>query len=95
MDSVVASPVKSRGSHSARVTSVHYMSSCHLGHCDRVSVTEHSVHGIPLCERCHALVERFGHPRTLGDLSNLVSLAVLGFGAAKVRAALTRLEEID
>lgn len=53
------------------------------------------MHGIALCERCHALVERFGHPRTLGDLSNLIALALLKFGPSKVRAALQRLESLD
>ena len=68
------------------------MSSCHMQHCDQPHVAEHPIHGIKLCERCHELVERFGHPRTLGDLSNLITLALLNFGPKKVRAALNRLE---
>jgi hypothetical protein len=48
-----------------------------------------------LCERCHELVEQFGHPRTLGDLSKLITLALLNFGPKKVRAALNSLERLD
>ena len=70
------------------------MPNCHLPHCDRASASEHPVHRIPLCERCRALVETFGHPRTLGDLSNLIALALLRFGSSKVRAALRRLEDV-
>ncbi len=66
-----------------------------MQHCDRPHVAEHPVHGIRLCERCHELVERFGHPRTLGDLSNLITLALLNFGPNKVRAALDSLERLD
>jgi hypothetical protein len=40
-------------------------------------------------------VERYGHPRTLGDLSNLMALAVLKFGPSKVRAALSKLEDLS
>lgn len=68
------------------------MPNCYLPHCDRVSVTEHPGHGIPLCQRCYELVERFGYPRSLGDLSGLMVLAVLSFGPSKVRTALRRLE---
>ncbi|NNC63939.1 MAG: hypothetical protein HKN84_04060 [Gammaproteobacteria bacterium] len=71
------------------------MSTCQMQHCDKPHVAEHPVHGIRLCERCLALVERFGHPRTLGDLSNLITLALLTFGPKKVRAALDSLERID
>ena len=70
------------------------MPSCHMQHCDRPSATEHPLHRIHLCERCLTLVEHFGHPRTLGDLSNLVALAVLKFGPSKVRAALSKLEDL-
>lgn len=68
------------------------MTKCHLEHCDQDSVLEHPAHGIQLCERCSELIERFGHPRTLGDLSNLMALAVLKYGPIKVREALRRLE---
>ena len=71
------------------------MPKCHFEHCERVSVSLHPGHGIHLCERCHSLVERFGHPRTLGDLSSLVALAVLKYGPKKVRQALGRLEDLD
>jgi hypothetical protein len=70
------------------------MNKCHLERCDRDSVGTHPAHGIQLCERCSDLIERFGHPRTLGDLSNLMALAVLKFGPTKVRAALRRLEDL-
>ena len=69
------------------------MPKCHFEHCDQASATEHPRHGIHLCDRCYELVERFGHPRTLGDLSSLIALAVLKFGPSKVRAALGRLED--
>lgn len=70
------------------------MSSCHMQHCDQPTIVEHPVDGIDLCPRCHELVERFGNPRTLGDLSNLIALAVLRFGPSKVRAALRELEDL-
>ena len=66
-----------------------------MQHCHRPSSAEHPLHGIHLCERCLTLVERFGHPRTLGDLSNLMALAVLEFGPSKVRAALSKLEDLS
>ncbi len=66
-----------------------------MQHCNQPVVVEHSIHGIHLCERCHELVERFGHPRTLGDLSSLMTLALLKFGPSKVRAALDSLERRD
>ena len=72
-----------------------HMPSCHLPHCDRQSVGKHPVHGLHLCERCERLIERFGHPRTLGDLSSLIALALLKFGPSKVRAALARLETLN
>ena len=70
------------------------MENCHFPHCGQAAVREHAVHRLRLCDRCHQLVERFGHPRTLGDLSSLVALAVLKFGPGKVRAALNRLEDL-
>jgi len=70
------------------------MPNCHFPHCDQPAEVEHPVHGIHLCARCLELVERFGHPRTLGDLSGLVALAVLKFGTSKVRAALRRFEDV-
>ncbi len=70
------------------------MNKCHLEHCDQDSVGEHPAHRIYLCERCSELIERFGHPRTLGDLSNLMALAVLKYGPTKVRDALRRFEDL-
>ena len=70
------------------------MPKCHFPHCGQASAGPHPQHGIHLCERCRALVERFGHPRTLGDLTNLIALAVLKYGPTKVRAALSRLDDL-
>jgi hypothetical protein len=69
------------------------MAKCQFEHCDKPAAGEDLRHGLGLCARCRDLVERFGHPRTLGDLSSLVALAVLKFGPSKVRAALSRLED--
>ena len=70
------------------------MNKCHLEHCGQDAASRHPAHGIHLCERCSELIERFGHPRTLGDLSNLMALAVLKYGPTKVRDALRRLEDL-
>ena len=82
------------GSRSLRAAPRDSMSNCHIQHCDEPHAVEHPVHGIHLCERCHELVEQFGHPRTLGDLSKLITLALLNFGPKKVRAALNSLERL-
>jgi hypothetical protein len=71
------------------------MRRCHFPHCDRQAVREHPVHGAYFCERCEGLIERFGHPRSLGDLSSLIALALLKFGPSKVRAVLARLETLN
>ena len=71
------------------------MPACHFPHCGRSAVAEHPQHKIHLCERCRALVDRFGVPTTLGDLTKLIALAVLKFGPGTVRSALSRLEKPD
>ena len=40
-------------------------------------------YGIYLCENCRSLVNRYGYPTTLGDLSGLVMLAARKFGTSR------------
>jgi hypothetical protein len=70
------------------------MSRCAIEHCPYPAVYEHPVYRVALCPRCRTLIDRFGYPRTLGDLSSLVMLLVLQFGTGRVHAALEKLKSL-
>ena len=70
------------------------MTRCALEHCGGAPTHRHPKHSIHLCGSCLFLVERFGYPSSLGDLSGLLTLAVRKYGLNEVRAAIHSIEHI-